>query len=680
MTSSEIKSLIDAYKKQSKKTKVERPLTREEVHAIMESRDNIPDKYKGKFDAAFEGDFSKFESLPLLLRNTLGAIEVGKFTNRFGKTPSYDNPNVQQYLKDNAMNAAFRAGMSALKNSTELEERELGSECDKFMNNSLMQRTMMPPSEEDVQRFTQAVGEQNAPAELNRNLERQRVMAKALLMAQLGKYEVLNSGNSRGPLQETLSETLAHGGRTSFVLPSGEDSKIVFDAFLGANNGREAGVYKRSAATHYVSRREIDASGKTVNETEEEKLYVNLNKILRHQHGMDIAVGGIGSKGPGTTPVTGRGESGHAYMRIEKGDKTHCAALLFGIEGCAPQTTSYLGNEHGIRAKSAKQSAFIAGKGSVGNKLGGRQIDLSGLSSQELSNILNTFDQKYAELQGNANTPEGREKLAAINDMLMGKPMETKKLIGMFNELGMGSKDLEKSVEKARNGMISKIEPSKMTDEEFKQSIRGAYNQKDACKLAKARFERSGDNIVLATGAVKELMFTHATRSASFKFWHPIQNYKEKSTINSLIKKLETEKHFSRSDIAAQMILYNNSFALNWGEGLSNDPTHIKFSRANTMNFKPNEYKLSKLLQDTCKEKFKNIDLQSLAQIEQEEMENEFEELLPNEYEKTQEILNGPSNSKREPCPVPEANEELSTSNISQQIHQAPQTEKHKIP
>jgi hypothetical protein len=58
---------------------------------------------------------------------------------------------------------------------------------------------------------------------------------------------------------------------------------------------------------------------------------------------------------------------------------------MIGIEGSAPGKSSYLGNDHGVRAKSAKQSAFLAGKSIIGKKVGGRQVDLSGISSERHS-------------------------------------------------------------------------------------------------------------------------------------------------------------------------------------------------------------------------------------------------------------------------------------------------------
>lgn len=603
MTSKEFEKLISSYKSECKKSGKERPLTNEEFNRIGSSLDNIPSDYKKYFDMAHGGDFSKFEKLPLLLRNFLGESQIILFHREYGKNPSLENPDVQKYLKDNAMNAAFRAGISSYKNSDDPTERETAKSYDKFFNKSILEKTLMPPTESEIDDFTQKVGADAAPAELNRNLARQRVMAKMLLMGQLGRYDISDAGKAKGELTEPLSETLAHGGRTNIVLPVGEDSKQVFNAFLGANKGREAGVYKRFAATHYVSRREIGAGGSIANETEEQKPYFfQLHQILTNQYGMNLATGGIGAKGPDGNVIMGHGELGHAYMRLEKGDKTHCGAIMFGIEGCEPGVTNSLGHVHDVRAKSAKQSAFLADKGVVGNKKGGRQIDLSGISTQELVGILNEFDNKYSELQNNANTPEGREKLAEINDMLMGKPMEAEKLIDMFNELNMGGREIANIVNNARKGFVKGLNATEISKEDFEQSIRATYNQKDACKLAKERFERSGQDIQLAVGAIKELMYTHKTRGPWFKIRHPFQNYSENKTISSLTKKLEKEKHFSKTDILKEMSVLNDTFKLDWGKELSNPADIVGFIKDNQKNFLPSENKLTEVINEACKD------------------------------------------------------------------------------
>ena len=78
MTSKEFEKIISTYKSEVKASRVERPLTQAEINRITENIDNIPDEYKNAFEMAKNGNFGKFEKLPHLLRNYLGAIELNK--------------------------------------------------------------------------------------------------------------------------------------------------------------------------------------------------------------------------------------------------------------------------------------------------------------------------------------------------------------------------------------------------------------------------------------------------------------------------------------------------------------------------------------------------------------------------------------------------------------------------
>ena len=99
MTSKEFEKLISSYKSECKKSGKERPLTDEEFNRIGSSLENIPNDYRRYFDMAHGGDFSKFEKLPLLLRNFLGESQIRLFHRAYGKNPSLENPDVQKYLK-----------------------------------------------------------------------------------------------------------------------------------------------------------------------------------------------------------------------------------------------------------------------------------------------------------------------------------------------------------------------------------------------------------------------------------------------------------------------------------------------------------------------------------------------------------------------------------------------------
>ena len=583
MTVTEFKNLIKAYEDQALKSGKQRPLTKQEIEDIDQSIDNIPAEFSTAFNNAKEGNFSQFDSLPLILKTYLGAKSVAKLREDFKDDLSLNNEALKTYLKDHAMDVSLRAGISVEKTSKDEAKRETAGAFDTFMNTYVMQSTLMPPTEEQKQALKTSIGDAEANAALTKDLKRQRVLAKTFFLAQLGKYDILDDNGISRDFDQPLSETLVHGTRTNFILPAGTDSKKVIDAYVGNHDGQDPVVEKRTAATHHVTRRAVDKNGLITSETKEIATY-NPLKVFGNQYGMDLSVGGIGKKGPDTRIISGNGESGHAYMRIEEGDKKHCASLLFGIEGSAPGKDSALGHSHGASGVSANQSAFFTDKQVPGRKHGGRQVDLSGIEMDALEGILKDFDKVYTELQEGASTPEGRAKLAEFNDKLIGKKMSTYELTEMCEKYEIGGPLVYSTVYDGQNGYLAKVKCFNMDKHALRQSIRATVSQKVACDLAEKRF-KSSDDIHLSVGAIKELVCTHEARGFFWRLRHPILNHRENATIQDLTKRLVTEKNFTPEDIADAMNYHHDSFSMNWGKGLSNDHATCFFIKQKTVDF-----------------------------------------------------------------------------------------------
>ena len=584
MTVREFEILIQTYEKQALETGKQRPLTHSEKNAMNQSISNIPPEYREAFTKAEAGDFSQFDSLPLALKTYLGSIKVGQLREKFKNDLSLNNEELKSYLKERAMDVSLRAGISVEKNSADEVNRANARVFDTFMNSYVMQSTLMPPTEEEKQALRISIGAEEADQALAKDLKRQRVLAKTYFLAQLGKYDILDDNGLGKSLDLPLSETLVHGSRTNFILPSGTDTKQVIDAYMGTHDKEDPVIEERTAATHHVKRRAVSENGLIMSETKESRTY-NPLKIFGHQYGMDLSVGGIGKKGPNGKVISGNGESGHAYMRIEEGDEKHCASLLFGIEGSAPGKDSALGHSHGASGVSANQSAFFTDKQIIGAKNGGRQVDLSGLDSKDLADLLKDFDKKYTELQKNANTPKGRETLAKLNEALMGKRMGINKLTEMCEKLGIGGERVYGTVYDAHYGYLSKINPFGMDANTLRQNARAKISQAVACDLAEKRFKASEDDIMLAVGAVKELACTHEARGFLWRLRHPILNYRENATIEDLTKRLKTEKKFDPEQIANVMVTMQDTFSMDWGKGLSYDSDTRFFLDQKANNF-----------------------------------------------------------------------------------------------
>jgi hypothetical protein len=221
--------------------------------------------------------------------------------------------------------------------------------------------------------------------------------------------------------------------------------------------------------------------------------------------------------------------------------------------------------------------------------------------------------------------------------MLMGKYMTADKLKEMFGALGMAGDRLHDMIAQARNGYMSKINVKEITDEEFKQSVRATYSQDKACKMATERFERAGDDLELSVGAIKELMLTHETRKLGWKIRHPIKNIKEFWTIRSLTKKLQSEKEFRPADIVNAFRSNEDTFSMNWGEGLCNDRDTVKFALENKKAFKASENKLGEVV----KEGARSVKARDYAEDEVEQMQEDFAEVQQSrEAEKEKIVVN----------------------------------------
>ena len=291
--------------------------------------------------------------------------------------------------------------------------------------------------------------------EYKKAIESQKVMAKTMLMAHLSKYTVKDKKGNEIDYKDSLADTFAHGGRTNFILPHGINQTAVEESIFGKNPEQTSGFQKRTAATHYASRRKVENNTVTKESKEEKVSKANAVRIFSDAHyGMNIAAGGYGTIGPNKKPTLVDGTAGHMYCRKSMGDPEHCGSLLIGFESCESGKTSVLGHEHTWMAKSSKQSAFLADKFGVGAKHDGRTVDLSGLSPEQFAKFMNEFDKVYSDLQLKAeNDEKAREKITNFNKFLAGSRLEADALKEVLTDLGMDGHIVNKSVTCARTGL-----------------------------------------------------------------------------------------------------------------------------------------------------------------------------------------------------------------------------------
>lgn len=385
------------------------------------------------YELAKNGDFSKFEQVDPLLRNWLASKyendrEFESLRNTLSAGPS---PETTQILKDNAKNPAFRLYCS-LKSRQDPKYREY----DDMMIDMMMEDTMRPLTSSQIRNVhALAEGPEHAQQMIEQNVEKQVQMAKMMFVAHVGQTQLVNDANETVPMDRSIASMMAHCSRTAFVFSKGDEKEVdrMMGNLTGAKMGKGAGVYGRFAATHST------AHGKTIGEFKEKK-----SVSLRHQYGMDVAIGGLGNDGiPGRNGIPQTlntdGTCGHMYMRVDKGGADKTSSLLIGFESDAPGKGNQQGHGHTSAATGEFMSSFLGQReDEMGAKYGGRIVDCTMFKPEELSMVLEKFTSHYrAMVYESMKDPNARVRLEEANKMLSGKLMSPMQLETCLNKTGM---------------------------------------------------------------------------------------------------------------------------------------------------------------------------------------------------------------------------------------------------
>lgn len=451
ITTEEILTNKKNYKNQIKQLGREGSISEEEILNFFDSVKNIPEDDRAEVEKAIAKDFSNYNNLDKYYRNCIAIKAVNDMEKVFEiKDMNFENPNFVEYLKNNLMNCALHKGFSVLK-----DEKPYLSEIGKNFSRMLLEKTLQIPTKEKEDKVISELGENQGKEILKKNLEKQKIMAKTLFMAQIGNYS-LKQKNNDNPIdyEGLLSETIVHGGRTNIILPYGYGQEKVMDSIYGKDPETSAELKSRWAATHYVTQQKMNDDGSVKGRSvEESPMGINLFKVIPKQFGMNIAVGGIGEEGPDKKTILPNGTAGHMYIRKALGDEKTCGSLLVGFESADSNATSFTGHKHDFLAKSAQQSAFLGDKNLVGKKTDGRTIDLSGLSPEKFEKIMNEFDRVYSNLQNEKDS----KQLEKLNSLLTGKRLDEKNLIQNLTQLSFNKDILEDTILPARLGFQARI-------------------------------------------------------------------------------------------------------------------------------------------------------------------------------------------------------------------------------
>ncbi len=385
------------------------------------------------------GDCSHMQQLDPVLRNRAATVYMQNIGAELNGTPEevLERFKQKQDPISAMMNPLLRMGISCVMNdpTTPPLIKDKYRKLDDLFSTEIMVATITK------QRNVHDPGDSQISLEdWVRNTESQKFMFKTMLACQLGQLKRTDSkAKVKGvPWEGSIANAFAHCSRVMITLPaerfghySSQNQADMYDSFH-----RKAGFVKRAGATHTMSRRK-----KFGGSASEFKMF-----SPRSQYGMNVAVGGLGNFGiPGGEEGTERrvlkndGSCGHIFMHFEEGTRINHSGMLIGFESDAFRKENQTGHTHDAKATGEFVSSFGGQRcDEIGDKYGGRTVDLSGCSTVMFSTIMKMADSAFDGLRTITNQAQRQEftqKFEEITRKVCGKQMTDAEMIDLIGEL-----------------------------------------------------------------------------------------------------------------------------------------------------------------------------------------------------------------------------------------------------
>ena len=292
-----------------------------------------------------------------------------------------------------------------------------------------------------------------AQSDIDRAQNSGDAMLRLMFMMQLGNFQ-RTDGSKKAKTSRAWDQTMAnafsHGGRTGFVF-AGKDTEeaggtgtdAVFDAVFGGQGGAAAGVHVRAAGTHHMNTPKAGKGMAGYKEKGGIGAALGSKADPDYQHfGMDMGIGGVGNLGTAGAGGQGQminadGRSGHMYIGRRMGTASRKGGLLVGLESDSPYRMNQTGHMHNAAAQAEEGSSTGGLKTDIqGNKYGGRTVDLSGLTNQEMVATLHAFTSHFSRLRD--------EDEDAYNDLLeriSGKRMDADSMNALLGQMLAGEEN-----------------------------------------------------------------------------------------------------------------------------------------------------------------------------------------------------------------------------------------------
>lgn len=405
-----------------------------------------------------DNDHSHFENLDGLLRDYLAIKEMKRFNDKYlnGYSPSQEekieaNEASVQLIVDRLeeekrfFDPVMRLGLSQFAN---LEKRLHGEDFKSIyraVDNEIAKRIMVRTlthkmSTQEEYRYCEHLKKNNPgikdpEKELERQQEIERAkraqMAKQLMLMHIGRLQIIKKGQGKD-IDVPMASVLAHCSRTMIITPRCRklsEERLLWDSILRHHNtegtySNLAEIESRWASTHSLEQRRTDKQEGMFGVEKKKNI---LTPNILGQTGMNVAIGGMGASGVDGKILDQNGTCGHVYGMHKISEGIHNGAYLFGYESDAAGYTNQLGHKHTARAKGEKASSFLCHRvDEIGDKYGGRQADVSGISTNTIVYLMNCVDKLFEK---------NDDKVKEVSEKLCGGYMDYETMRDFIRDL-----------------------------------------------------------------------------------------------------------------------------------------------------------------------------------------------------------------------------------------------------
>lgn len=399
------------------------------------------------YNQVLQGRYENFEKLDVTLRNTLASRYMQEvFTMPVaGQTPGeYVRALKKKAGMQGLMNPLFRLGMSlAMKNGWNGVPKEYFRQMDDKCGTEIMLETLSRRISQADMPQNQAGNFGDAKAKMEKG---QKFMATNLFLMHLGNMTKVTSTDgekSSEPWADDVATAMTHCSRVAVTTPvfrvrQGEqesaakaeyqemwkklrgtsDSGAVGTDFTGENS---YGLFRRGASTHSFNPRKLSKPSPF----KEKKVVAN----FFGQEGVNVAIGGLYNGGVGGQTIKQDGSCGHIYSMRQEETKDQCGGFLLGFESDAHKMTNQLGHTHGFGNGEYASSFGSQRVDEIGDKYGGRQVDVSHMSAGAINEHLEALH-RYMD-HANANNID----TTPVMEKLVGKHMNAQGLSDFMHYL-----------------------------------------------------------------------------------------------------------------------------------------------------------------------------------------------------------------------------------------------------